>query len=542
MDDLNYTTEIQTPYTPLPYQRLIHNDTHRFKTIVAARRVGKSKLAVNELIKLAISRTDIPIKRFWYLAPYFYQAKQIAWNILLQDLPRSLWARQPNEGNLTIYLKNGAEISLKSADNPAGLEGTALGGLVIDEVSALTHWDFIWWNTLRPMLSDYESPAMFISKPRGFNHFFDLAKTGDHSQMIEGESSVKLDPEWITYRFATETNCKEHNGGYIKHAEIDAVKGSMPPEAFDQEYLGKFTKYTGLVHKYFDRAIHIIENQILPLEWQRGRGWDFGSNDPTASIRIATDSDNNWFIERVYKEKYKSITAVADAIKIEDIDIGKIAQGWGDPSGKQIISEFVYQGIPMKRAYKKENTDETNWIQFAVNRINERLIPRQGHTVYLPNGTKIENAPSLFILDRPDNYKLVRELETLSYDVSVTGVESTTIDDTLDREGHYDVWSALRYFAVSQGRNFTYGFADPNATDLKARVQTILDKSKQSLAPAQPQTPLTGQPASNQTVTTLPSPYNNTSADLKDPEARKKLEQAADLAAINQAKRDMGLL
>lgn len=504
MSDIN---RITIPYTPLPYQRELHDDSHRYRTIVAGRRVGKTTFAINELIKFAFKR-NLPVP-FWYIGPYYRQAKMIAWEMLLRYLSRELWAKKPNETTLTVKLINGASISLKGADNPLSLEGTGLGALIIDEISAINHFNKLWEYTLRPMLSDFNSPAIFISKPRGFNHFHDLAKKGDHSNIIEGEPSagVTLDQNYITYRFTTEQNCRQHNGGYIDHTEIETAKNQLAPEAFDQEYLARFVNYSGLVHKLFNREIHLISDFTVPSEWERVRGWDFGSAHPTASVRIAIDQDDNWFVEHSYKERDKSIDEHSSFIVNQDKTDGfpYAISGYGDPSGKQWINEFNLKGVSIRPAKKDTNTSEKNWIQLGIDLINAKLKLKENHIVFLPDGRKIQRAPSFFILRRPDNIALVSELETLAYKESQQGINTAVIDDARDKVGHYDLHAALRYVVISEAYH-------PYYTTIPLPTQ----KTREELL------------AEDQAI----------KSKLKDPKSQKDLQYQADMEAVKNDPRN----
>ena len=513
------TVNLRLPYVALPYQKEIGRDQHRFVTIVASRRVGKTIYAINKLLKWALTR-DVPEgTAFWYVAPYYHQAKTIAWMLLLRYVPQQLWARKPNESSLTMYLTNGRTIVLKGADNPLALEGTALGGLVVDEVSLMTHWEQLWNYSLRPMLADYTAPAVFISKPRGFNHFHDLAKMGDHNNIIEGQPrpGIKLNKDYITYRFKTEINCRDHNGGYIDHSEIEAARESLPPEAFAQEWEGRFTRYTGLVHKDFDRATHVIDNMELPKEWRRWRGWDFGSTHPTATLRFAIDPDDNWWVETCDKESDITISTFAEQIRKKDalwcnMDGADTIPGYGDPSGKQWIKEFNKEKVSIRRAVKSENTSEQSWLQFGIDKINEKIKTREKHIVFLPDheGTKIENAPSFFILNRPENFMLISELETLAYKVTAQGsINKAEIDDTTDKEGHYDLEAALRYIAVSIGRRLAF-----------EKLSQVAENPEYY--------------QSQQTMVQLRPPYQASTVNMDDPAERRRLELEADLEAIRQ--------
>ncbi len=59
----------------------------RFRVLVAARRFGKTFLALVELIRAAWG----PGRVVWYVAPTYKQAKRIAWK-MLKHLTRPFWA------------------------------------------------------------------------------------------------------------------------------------------------------------------------------------------------------------------------------------------------------------------------------------------------------------------------------------------------------------------------------------------------------------------------------------------------------------------
>jgi len=56
----------------------------RFKSVVAGRRFGKTYLSTIELIKAATTGKN---KNCWYIAPTYGAAKEIAWDMLIQNIP-----------------------------------------------------------------------------------------------------------------------------------------------------------------------------------------------------------------------------------------------------------------------------------------------------------------------------------------------------------------------------------------------------------------------------------------------------------------------
>lgn len=127
---------------------------------------------------------------YWIVAPTFQQGKDIHW---LQGFKKEIPAKYVvkwNDSELSVDLwvidKNGdkvgkSRIQIKSAENPDRLKGVKLHGLIVDEIATMRNWNWIWQEALRPTLTDYRSPAIFISTPKGYNHFYDLFNTKDPS-------------------------------------------------------------------------------------------------------------------------------------------------------------------------------------------------------------------------------------------------------------------------------------------------------------------------------------------------------------------------
>ena len=75
------TKEIVIPYSPRDAFMPFHNRQTRWAIIVAHRRAGKTVATLNDLIKRAITdgKQD---GRYGYIAPYYSQAKSVAWDYL----------------------------------------------------------------------------------------------------------------------------------------------------------------------------------------------------------------------------------------------------------------------------------------------------------------------------------------------------------------------------------------------------------------------------------------------------------------------------
>lgn len=218
--------KVVIPYRPRFPQDEIHKqlETHRFCVLVAHRRLGKTVLSVNHLIKRAI--TDRKERGMYaYLAPFRNQAEQIAWGYL-KHYTSQIPAISINEQKLSILLPNGATIRIFGADNPDALRGLYFDGVVIDEVAQIK--PTLWGEVIRPALADRKGWAAFIGTPKGINLFSQI-----YDQALNLMS--KGDPDWCAMLYSVE---QTH---VIDEKELAALKVEMSENEFRQEFLCDFS-------------------------------------------------------------------------------------------------------------------------------------------------------------------------------------------------------------------------------------------------------------------------------------------------------------
>ena len=110
--------QVVIDYCPREAFEPYHESQSRYKLTVAHRRAGKTVARINQLIRAAAS-CEKPSPRFGYLAPYFVQAKDIAWNYLKQyAAPILAVGGKINESELSVtFAHNEAVIRLYGADS-----------------------------------------------------------------------------------------------------------------------------------------------------------------------------------------------------------------------------------------------------------------------------------------------------------------------------------------------------------------------------------------------------------------------------------------
>lgn len=433
-------------------QKDVANDTHRFRIICAGRRWGKSVLAQLITLKWATEQQGL----YWIVSPTYKQSKQIHWRQLNQIVPRE-WIAKKNEVELSLVLRNGSQIELKGAENPDALRGVKLRGLVIDEIASIRNWDWLWSEVLRPTLTDYEAPALFISTPKGYNHFHSLYELG------QSESAVGGDNLYRSWRFTS------YDNPYIPKGEIDNAKKELTEDTFAQEYLADFRKFTGLVYKEFDRQVHVIEPFDIPWAWSVYRALDFGSTNPTACLWIAVDGDDNWFVFNEHYETGQTIDYHAGVINSQSPRA--ISATYGDPSGAQWIQEFGQRGIYITPATKEIGQAFNTWVTFGIDKVAQKLKVLPGKNIP-PVGyqqTGHAGLPSLYVFSTCSN--TIREFETYRWkEKAVTQAQDLNEPDAPEKANDH-IMDALRYFAVSYRKQEVYS---PPADDLSKKNWSLI--------------------------------------------------------------------
>ena len=259
--------EIQIPYAPRPQQYNLHRNNSRFKICVSHRRWGKSVYAVTELLRRALEiQTERHDGRFMYLAPYYRQAKQVAWDYLCY-YTHGLPGTKINQSELRVDLINGSRIRLAGAgDDPDALRGIFLDGIVLDEFADMS--PRVWGEIIRPSLADRKGWAIFIGTPKGKNHFWRLY-----------EDSAD-DPDWYRTIFrASET-------GVLDEKELEAAKREMGEDEYLQEFecswsaAIKGSYYGSLIEEMEKekRICRVEHDPALPVHV----AWDLGISDSCA--------------------------------------------------------------------------------------------------------------------------------------------------------------------------------------------------------------------------------------------------------------------
>jgi len=270
------STKTAEPLTLRWAQGEVFNDANRFRVLVAGRRFGKSYLSCVELLRAAI---DKPGETYFYCAPTYRMAKDIAWKTLKKLVPK-MWIKAKNETDLKIELINDSSIELKGTENAMALRGRSLSGVVLDEAAFMDAE--VWFEVIRPALADKQGWALFISTPDGTaSWFYDLWCFCEESEA----------DNWKRWSFTTV------DGGNVPAEEVEAARAQLDARTFRQEFEASFENLSGLVAVSFgdmNISTEAKDISVMPLLL----GVDFNV-DPMSGICAVRDKENLYVFDEI---------------------------------------------------------------------------------------------------------------------------------------------------------------------------------------------------------------------------------------------------
>lgn len=191
--------------------------------MVLHRRAGKTVAVLNHLQRDALKTPD---SRYAYIAPFYKQAKNIAWD-MLKLYSRMIPGVKYNESELSVTYPNGSKLQLYGADNPDSLRGIALWGVAFDEYSQQP--SNIFTEIIRPALADHEGYAIWIGTPKGKNELYRLWAGLDKN----GEP-IKNPLDWLRLLLTVDDT------GIITEKELIDARQVMSDDEYNQEWMCSF--------------------------------------------------------------------------------------------------------------------------------------------------------------------------------------------------------------------------------------------------------------------------------------------------------------
>lgn len=347
-----------------------HNRTKRYSVIVAHRRAGKTYSVIQDLVARALNfrKRDrstgklLANPKFAYLCPYKSQAKQVAWQYLV-DFTKEIPGVKKNESELWVELPtvagDRARIFLAGADNPDNLRGLYFDGVVLDEYGDMK--PEVYSTVIRPALADRTGWVVFMGTPKGKNDFYKRWQLAQ--ERPETYFSLRL---------------KASESGILDSAEIEDMRSEMEPEEVEQELECSFdAAFRGSFYgKQF--AIAEAQGKFKPLDY-----------DPTEKVSIAMDLGRNdaaviWFWQVIagtvrffdyWEQSGFDAEEVCDMLALKPYDYETVwlphdAMHRTFASKKSVMDTFLAHDLPARKA---PNPDQGNRVMHGIDAVRKFL-------------------------------------------------------------------------------------------------------------------------------------------------------------------------
>lgn len=242
-----------------------------------------------------------------------------------------------------IHTPSGSRIILESADNDRKIErlrGPNLSWVWIDEAASVAEraWEIL---AGRLRTGNYRN-AFITTTPKGRNWVYDRFYENDD----DDRNLLREDPYEVARVgdrrgvYGVPSWLNTHNpDDYIERLERE-YEGTF----YEQEVLGAFTDFEGLIYGWFDPSEHILEAAPDPDAFDEViYGLDWGHNNPAAILAIGRRGD-----QLVVAEEFKESRCTTGDLSDR---LGTMQDTWGDgrvycdPSEPANIAELNRDGF-----------------------------------------------------------------------------------------------------------------------------------------------------------------------------------------------------
>lgn len=230
-----------------------------------------------------------------------------------------------NKNSHTLHTINNSTILFRSLDKPETLRGTTIAWFWIDEAPI---GGYHAWEILKGRLrqTPYRVMAWATGTPRGKDKFWEA---------FAKESPKRLDGHTL-FQASTMENAKNLPENYVQNLGYTG-------KFFEQEVLGQFTSFEGLVYPAFDPtqggAGHVRTPRRDAEYKLRFGGIDWGWNHPCAILPMAADVMDRVYLLDEWVEPGKELNRHIIPQVIHFTRKYGITTWWCDSAGAQLIRE-----------------------------------------------------------------------------------------------------------------------------------------------------------------------------------------------------------
>ena len=306
-------------YTPHEKQKLIHysiNQEHyKYYILNIGRQFGKTMLGINQMLYWAINHKGCNIA---WVTPIYKQSKKVFDE--MEKVTKSSGLFEYNRSDLTISGFN-SQIQFFSGERPDNIRGNTFDYLIVDEM-AFTRPE-LWSEVLSATVLVKGKKVIFISTPKGKNHFYQLSLQPNY------------DNRYKYFHYSS------YDNPMIDAEDLEERKRSLPKHIFEQEYLAKFIDNASGLFKNVDSCVIKTAERTQKLFG----GLDIGRADDYTVLTILNKNYQMIYVQRWRQQEWsKIIDEVATKIREYNAEIFVEVNNQGDVFF-EMLQNKVYNNV-----------------------------------------------------------------------------------------------------------------------------------------------------------------------------------------------------
>ena len=306
-------------YTPHLKQKEIHNsiinESYKYYILNIGRQFGKTMLGINQMLYWAINHKGCNIA---WVTPIYKQSKKVFDE--MEKVTKSSGLFEYNRSDLTISGFN-SQIQFFSGERPDNIRGNTFDYLIVDEM-AFTRPE-LWSEVLSATVLVKGKKVIFISTPKGKNHFYQLSLQPNY------------DNRYKYFHYSS------YDNPMIDAEDLEERKRSLPKHIFEQEYLAKFIDNASGLFKNVDSCVIKTAERTQKLFG----GLDIGRADDYTVLTILNKNYQMVYVQRWRQQEWsKIIDEVATKIREYNAEIFVEVNNQGDVFF-EMLQNKVYNNV-----------------------------------------------------------------------------------------------------------------------------------------------------------------------------------------------------
>lgn len=154
---------------------------------------------------------------------------------------------------------------------------------------------------------------------------------------------------------------------HLPEGEAEAVLAAYDDAEREARQSGRFITLEGRIYTKWMRSVHVCEPFVIPEDWPRFRGIDFGTRNPFCCLWAAMSPDDVLYVYREYYQPEKTVNEHAGVMLSYKESIAKT---WADPEDPGAI-KTLRKDHGMVVQYAKKD------VRKGIDKVKSRLVSRR---------------------------------------------------------------------------------------------------------------------------------------------------------------------